>query len=84
MNDLALAYRIARRTPEAIQLFEEMIPLMGEKRGAEHPDTLMSMNNLACAYLDAGRTPDAIQLLEETLRLRREHLARNIPTRSRR
>ena len=58
-NNLAVAYRAAGRTAEAIKLHEATLKLQESKLGPDHPDTLTSRNNLAEAYRAAGRTDDA-------------------------
>ena len=81
-NNLAVAYRLAGRTPEAIALHEATLKLREAKLGPDHPDTLQSRNNLA-HRLPVGR-PDgeAIALLEATLKLARPSWAPTTPTRS--
>jgi tetratricopeptide (TPR) repeat protein len=68
-SNLALAYRAAGRTDDAIRIQEAELKLSESKLGPDHPDTLISRKNLANAYLDAGRTADAINMYEATLRL---------------
>jgi eukaryotic-like serine/threonine-protein kinase len=65
---LALAYRHAGRTAEAIALHEATLKLMEARFGPDHPLTLGGRNNLALAYKEAGRTAEAIALLEATLK----------------
>jgi non-specific serine/threonine protein kinase/serine/threonine-protein kinase len=64
LHSLALAYREARRTTEAIGLFEQVRDAQIEKLGPEHRHTLTTLNNLAAAYHDAGKTNEAIRQLE--------------------
>jgi tetratricopeptide (TPR) repeat protein len=66
-NNLAMAYRAAGRTAEAIPLLERTLAGCERVRGTDHPDTLTLRNNLAMAYRAAGRTAEAIPLLERTL-----------------
>jgi tetratricopeptide (TPR) repeat protein len=66
-NDLAVAYRDAGRSAEAMPLLERTLADRERVLGADHPDTLMSRNNLAMAYQEAGRTAEAIPLHERTL-----------------
>ena len=49
-NNLALAYRDAGRTAEAITLFEQTLADRERVLGANHPDTLATRNNLAAAH----------------------------------
>ena len=58
-NNLAVAYRDAGRTDEAISLHEQNLAARERVLGPDHPDTLLSRNNLAAAYADAGRTDEA-------------------------
>ena len=55
-NNLAVAYRDAGRTAEAITLHEQTLADRERVLGPDHPDTLTSRNNLALAYRDAGRS----------------------------
>jgi tetratricopeptide (TPR) repeat protein len=69
-NNLALAYRDAGRTEEAIGLHEQTLAAHERVLGPDHPSTLASRDNLAGAYQDAGRTGEAIGLHEQTLAAR--------------
>jgi tetratricopeptide (TPR) repeat protein len=66
-NDLAVAYRAAGRTGEAITLHEQTLAAYERVLGPDHPSTLTSRDNLGLAYQDAGRTAEAITLHEQTL-----------------
>ncbi len=66
-SNLALAYRDAHRTDEAITLEEQALAAQERVLGPDHPETLNSRNNLAVAYQDAGRTDEAITLHEQAL-----------------
>src|SRR5262249_18289997 len=55
MNNLADAYRLDGRYPEAITLYKRDLDLSLEKLGPDHPDTLKSMSGLAVTYRLAGR-----------------------------
>jgi len=48
--------------------------LFTKYRGADHPDTLISMNNLAKSYADLGRHAEALELHEQTLALQKAKL----------
>ena len=63
-DNLAMSYRAAGRTAEAIPLLERTLADCERVRGTDHPSTLRSRNNLAMAYRAAGRTAEAIPLLE--------------------
>ena len=58
-NNLAVAYRTAGRTAEAITLLEQALADRERLLGADHPDTLQSRNNLAAARQDAGSANEA-------------------------
>ena len=66
-RDLALAYRRAGRTAEAITLLEQTLAAMERALGADDPNTLTGRRELAISYLYADRTAEAITLLEQTL-----------------
>jgi serine/threonine protein kinase len=78
-TNLALAYRDAGRTAEAIKMIEANLGLEESKLGPDHPSTLNSRNNLAMAYVDAGRLSEAIPLFETTLKLREAKLGPDHP-----
>jgi hypothetical protein len=61
-NSLAIAYRDAGRTTEAITMHEQTLTAYQRVLGPDHPHTLNSRNNLAIAYRVAGRTAEADQL----------------------
>ncbi len=65
---------------DAIGLFIKARAVRTASRGADHPDTLMSMGNLASAYRDAGQLDLALPLLEETLKLRKGRLGVDHPS----
>ena len=56
---LAVAYRDAGRTGEAIELGERVLAARERTLGPEHPHTLSVRAVLAVSYRDAGRTPVA-------------------------
>ena len=58
-SNLALAYREAGRSAEAIPLHERTLADRERLLGPDHPDTLQSRNNLANAYQDACRAAGA-------------------------
>jgi tetratricopeptide (TPR) repeat protein len=66
-NNLAIAYRMAGRTAEAITLHEQNLADQERVLGTDHPDTLRTRNNLATAYGAVGRTAEAITLHEQNL-----------------
>jgi tetratricopeptide (TPR) repeat protein len=67
-GNLAIAYRAAGRTAEALALHERTLAEDAERLlGPDHPSTLGSRGNLAIAYRAAGRTAEAIALHERTL-----------------
>jgi serine/threonine protein kinase len=78
-NNLALAYRDARRIAEAIALLEATLKQSEAKLGPDHTLTLTSRNNLALAYRDARRTAEAITMHEATLKLREAKLGPDHP-----
>src|SRR5262249_21924599 len=69
-GNLAIAFHEAGRTAEAIELFEETLPVFVSKFGPNHPETLTTRNNLAFAILNLGRTAEAIALHTETWKRR--------------
>jgi len=78
-NNLAVSYRAAGRTTEAIALNEQTLKLRTSKLGPDDPDTLTSRNNIADAYVAGGRTSEAIAMHEETLRLMTSKLGPDHP-----
>ncbi|MFE6867711.1 tetratricopeptide repeat protein [Kitasatospora sp. NPDC057692] len=66
-NNLALTYRQAGRTQEAIDLGEQVLTDRERVVGPRHPHTLTARNNLASSYRQAGRTQEAIDLLRQVL-----------------
>ncbi len=66
-NNLALAYRAAGRTAEAIPVLERTLADCERVLGTDHPLTMTSRSNLALAYQETGRTAEAIPVLERTL-----------------
>jgi eukaryotic-like serine/threonine-protein kinase len=79
-NNLAVSYRAAGRTSEAIALNEQTLKLRTSKLGPDHPDTLITRDNLAGAYFAAGRTSEAIAMHEETLGLMTSNLGPDHPS----
>ena len=71
MNNLALAYKDARKLDLAVPLFEETLKLSKAKLGPDHPQTLKPMYHLALAYQAAGKLNLALPLYEETMKLRK-------------
>jgi serine/threonine protein kinase len=79
MKNLGAAYQDAGRLPEAIKLYEEVIPPLKAKLGPDDRNTLIAINNLASAYQAAGRLPDAVKLYEEVHATRKARLAPDNP-----
>jgi tetratricopeptide (TPR) repeat protein len=61
-NNLAAAYRDARRLAEAIALLKRTLTDCEQALGAAHPDTLASCKNLVLSYQAAGRLKEAEEL----------------------
>jgi tetratricopeptide (TPR) repeat protein len=80
MTNLAVSYRVAGRTQEALTLREETLQLQKAKFGPDHPDTLTSMTNLAISYAGAGRSQEALKLFKEALQLRKAKLGPGHPS----
>jgi tetratricopeptide (TPR) repeat protein len=74
MNNLAMAYRAARKSDKALPLLEQTLELRKDYQGVDHPDTLRTMNNLASGYRAADKLDRAIPLWEQALRLSRMRL----------
>jgi Tetratricopeptide repeat len=55
-NNLAMGYRAAGRTAEAVPLLERTLADCERVLGAGHPDTLTLRNNLGLACQAAGQT----------------------------
>jgi tetratricopeptide (TPR) repeat protein len=66
-SNLAVAYRAAGRTAEAIPLFQRTLADCERVLGADHPSTLMARSNLALANRAAGMTAAATALFQRTL-----------------
>jgi len=79
-NSLAIAYRAAGRTADAIRLHEQNLAARVRTLGPDHPDTLDSQNNLAIAYRAAGRPGEEVPLLERTLAIRKKVLGPEHPS----
>ena len=78
-DNLAVTYRIAGRTTEAIALHERTAADCERVLGADHPATSAARNNLALAYRAAGRTTEAIALHHQTLTTRERVLGPDHP-----
>ncbi|MBM0276056.1 tetratricopeptide repeat protein [Micromonospora sp. STR1s_6] len=62
--NLAVSYRRAGRTQEAIVLLKTVVAAHARLLGDEHPETLTVRANLAVSYWQAGRTQEAIGIEE--------------------
>ncbi|MEU9335531.1 tetratricopeptide repeat protein [Streptomyces sp. NPDC048290] len=71
--NLAVSYREAGRTDEAITIEERVAADSARLLGDEHPDTVYARANLAISYRQAGRTDEAITI-EERVVVERERL----------
>ena len=79
-NSLAIAYRTAGRTEDAIRLHEQTLAARERVLGPDHPDTLASRSNLAIGYRAVGRTEEAIRLHEEALAAKERVLGPDHPS----
>ncbi len=64
---------------QATPLFVKARATYSDKRGADHPNTLVSMSFLAASYEAAGKFDLAVPLFEETYKLRKGRLGPNHP-----
>jgi PHD/YefM family antitoxin component YafN of YafNO toxin-antitoxin module len=78
-NQLAVIYRSAGRTDDAVKLHEATLKLQETKLGPDHPDTLTTRNNLANAYQSLERWADAETLRRDTLARRRRKVDADSP-----
>ena len=62
---LALRLFCSRKTPEALALAGEVVPLLRKVLGSEDRRTLNAISNLARCYAATGRTREAVDLLTE-------------------
>src|SRR6185295_11283212 len=79
MNNLAWAYVLAARLPEAVAMFEETIVLMKSIRPFDDLEILNTTSNLGDAYWKAGKSPDAVRLLEPSLKICQSKLGAQHP-----
>jgi tetratricopeptide (TPR) repeat protein len=66
-DNLATAYRAARRLDKAVPLLERTLADCRRVLGEADPGTLAVQGNLAAAYREAGRADEAVPLLERAL-----------------
>ena len=71
-NNLALAYRTAGRTAEAIAIWEAMLPAARNSLGPGHPNTLTFATYLAITHESLGHWAAALGLRRELIALRRK------------
>jgi tetratricopeptide (TPR) repeat protein len=69
-NKIALVYSDTGRPQEALQLYEEALPIMREV--GDRTGEATTLNNMASVYSDIGQRPKALQLYEEALPISRE------------
>lgn len=71
-HNLASAYYGMGRNQDAVQIWEETLPIIERVLGSNHRDTLQIRNSLGRGYWFIRRFADAIQIWEETLRISQE------------
>ena len=62
-----------------VSLAPDLLQVLLQVLGADHPDTLMAMNNLATALNGRGQFAEAEKLRRQTLEIRRRTLGPNHP-----
>jgi serine/threonine protein kinase/lipopolysaccharide biosynthesis regulator YciM len=67
MNDLAEAYRIAWKLPEALALHKETLERREKRFGKGSRLYIESLNNLAMTYLEDGKIEEAISRLRQVV-----------------
>eukprot|EP00434_Breviolum_minutum_P027022 symbB.v1.2.023893.t1/scaffold2196.1/size86116/3 len=67
MNELALVYREAELSSEALTLYQEVYNGCSKTLGESHPYTLASLSNLGTCLFECDQLEEARPLLEETL-----------------
>jgi tetratricopeptide (TPR) repeat protein len=65
LHNLAVAYRSAGKTADAVALFEQVRDWKLTRLGADHPGTLSTLSHLATAYRFAGELAKSIALFEQ-------------------
>ncbi|MCA9315524.1 MAG: serine/threonine-protein kinase [Planctomycetota bacterium] len=64
LQQLARAYRSARRFAESLPLSEKVARGLERTLGPEHPGTLQALNGLGLAYSSLNRSSEAVPILE--------------------
>jgi tetratricopeptide (TPR) repeat protein len=65
------------RLQEALELLEAALPVMTDKRGPDHTDTISCMMSLATTYAALKRHDDALKLRVKTVELREAKFGRD-------
>ncbi|MFJ9635352.1 tetratricopeptide repeat protein [Streptomyces sp. NPDC101178] len=79
-TNLAVSYRQAGRTGEAIELLERVVADWERLLGEDHPSAVKARANLAVSYWQAGRTGEAVELLERAVADREQLLGEDHPS----
>lgn len=64
------AYFYMGRNEEALDLFENLVPLRAKALGEDSEETLLSMNSLAATYRSLGRLPESVALVRKVIAIR--------------
>ncbi|MBX9583218.1 MAG: tetratricopeptide repeat protein [Gemmataceae bacterium] len=76
---LGLTFNYLGDAKTATEQYERARAIYAERRGPDHPDTLMSLADLARCYSALGRHIDSLKLVEEVLTARRRVLGPEHP-----
>ena len=67
MNTLMCAYNCLKRTKQALELGEKLVPICIDTLGEDHWKTCDVMQQLAETYINIGREKEAVELCEKVL-----------------
>lgn len=70
LNHLAILYRKTNKLAEAQNIYTDLIPLVKQQFGDDHPNTASCLNSAGRLYLEMERYAEAKKFLEESLEIR--------------
>jgi hypothetical protein len=79
MRELAGFHRAAGHPDKALPMIEEVLAILRERKGDDHPETLQTMNAVAATYWSTGQLDRSIPLFEEVLSVHEAKFNRDHP-----
>lgn len=79
LNNRARWYLVNKQPAQALEIFQQLEPLVAEQLGPDNPNTILTQCNLSFCYLNVGQFEQSVSLLEKVAPAMQAGLGPNNP-----